>query len=104
LLIIIALSIAVCEAVVMLIISVLPPLSTYAEALFDSFLLMILLSPILYLFLFRPLMLFIRDRDRAEEAMQAAKVNAGDERARAESVIAAIGDAWILAKEQDILR
>jgi Tfp pilus assembly protein PilO len=40
--------------------------------MFDAALLVILLSPALYFFVFRPLMLQISERKQAEEALQAA--------------------------------
>jgi PAS domain S-box-containing protein len=70
LLIIVALMIVVCEAAVMLIISFLPPFSLYYEALLDSFLLIVLLLPVLYLYLFRPLMVHITEHRRVEEELR----------------------------------
>lgn len=67
--IIIALSIFFSETFVMIIISMLPPLSMWVEALFDSSLLVFLVSPMLYFFLFHPLILHIADRKKAEEAL-----------------------------------
>lgn len=68
-LIIIALSVFFSEASVMIILSILPPLPTWVEAFFDSFLLVFLISPMLYFFLFRPFILHISDRKKAEEAL-----------------------------------
>ena len=66
LLIVIVLSAFVSEALVMIALRFifLPP---WWEVIFDASLLVILISPILYLFLFRPLILHIGDRRRAEE-------------------------------------
>ncbi len=66
LLIIVAFSVFFCEVLVMIFLSLLPPLSTWREAFFDSFILMILLSPVFYLFLFRPLIQHIEKRKQAE--------------------------------------
>ena len=67
---IIALLILVSEAFVMIIIPFLPPFPTSFEALLDSAFLVILLSPMLYFFLFRPLALHTTERERAEEALR----------------------------------
>ncbi len=70
-LIIIALSVFVAELIVMFLIFALPPFSTVVEAFIDAFLLIVFIFPILYIFLFRPLILHIKERERAEEALQA---------------------------------
>lgn len=71
LLIIIVLSAFVSEALVMIAIRFifLPP---WWEVIFDASLLVILISPVLYLFLFRPLLLHISDRRQAEEETKLA--------------------------------
>jgi two-component system cell cycle sensor histidine kinase/response regulator CckA len=70
LLIVIVLSAFVSEALVMIAIRFifLPP---WWEVIFDASLLVILISPVLYLFLFRPLILHIGDRRQAEETIRA---------------------------------
>jgi PAS domain S-box-containing protein len=73
LLIIMALSIFVYEAMVMVFFSFLPPFpSWWIEALLDSTLLVALISPTLYFFLFRPLTQHIAQRERAEEKLKKA--------------------------------
>ncbi len=67
LLIIIAFSVFICEAFIMALLSILPPFPTWFEALFDSFFLIVLLSPLFYFFLFRPMVNHISERKRAEE-------------------------------------
>ena len=62
-----AVSIFISEALVMFLISLLPPLSIPAEAFFDALSLTIIVSPLLYLFLYRPLIRHIRERKKAEE-------------------------------------
>lgn len=71
LLIVIVLSAFVSEALVMIVIRFisLPP---WWEIIFDASLLVILISPVLYLFLFRPLILHIDDRRKAEEETKLA--------------------------------
>ncbi|NOR05859.1 MAG: PAS domain-containing protein [Deltaproteobacteria bacterium] len=71
LLIVIVLSAFVSEALVMIALRFifLPP---WWEVIFDASLLVILISPVLYLFLFRPLILHIGDRRRAEEETRRA--------------------------------
>jgi PAS domain S-box-containing protein len=56
----------------------------FAEAALDALLQILLLSPMLYYFLFRPLLLHIKERKLAEEALEA-------ERARLETVTENIG-------------
>src|SRR3989304_7993716 len=58
------------ELCVMYVISYLPPLSVFEEALIDSLLLTIPVFPLLYLFLFRPMLLNITYRKKAEEALE----------------------------------
>lgn len=61
-----ALSIFICEAAVMLIISVLPTVSIWLGALIDATLFVILLSPVLYFSLFRTLVRHIYQRRQVE--------------------------------------
>ncbi|KCZ72921.1 PAS domain S-box [Candidatus Methanoperedens nitroreducens] len=70
LLIIMALSIIIFEALVMIFLSLLPPLPLWIEVLIDSALLIALLSPTLYFFLFHPLVMHITERKRAEDALR----------------------------------
>jgi len=49
-----------------------PPMSRTVEAVFDGFILTALVFPILYMFLFRPLMRHMTERRRAEESMNLA--------------------------------
>ncbi|MBI5047881.1 MAG: hypothetical protein HZB54_02860 [Deltaproteobacteria bacterium] len=70
LLIITALSIFFTELLVMFILSYLPPLSVPAEALVDSLLLIIPVFPILYIFLFRPMILHIAHRGEIEQKLK----------------------------------
>ena len=51
----------------MLLFSVLPPLSSWIWAILDATLLIILLSPVLYFFVLRPMMLNISERIQAED-------------------------------------
>lgn len=63
-------SIFLAEIFVMLLLFVLPPLSKPVEALTDGLLLTTLIFPILYLVLFRPLLVHIDQRKKAEEALK----------------------------------
>lgn len=63
---VVALSIFVAEFLVMLLISYLPPLPIWAEALVDSHMLIIIVLPPLYIFLFRPFSSQIEERVDAE--------------------------------------
>jgi len=65
-----ALSVFVGEVIVMLVLAVVPALPTFAEALLDGLMITALATPVLLLFLFRPMVAQIRQRRAAEEALQ----------------------------------
>ena len=67
LMIMITASLFISETGVMLIISSLPTLSTLHEALFDSILLVMFVSPMLYFFMLRPLLKHISDLKKAKD-------------------------------------
>ena len=58
------------ESIVMLFLSVFPPLSSAGVAILDSSLLIMIVSPVLYFYLLRPLKLHIAERKRMEEAVR----------------------------------
>ncbi|MCX6221186.1 MAG: PAS domain S-box protein [Bacteroidia bacterium] len=62
-------SIFIVDAIIMLFINALPPLTQLATILLDASLLLVVLFPILYFFVFRPLMGQISERNRAEETL-----------------------------------
>lgn len=64
---IVAVSIFVAEATVMLLLSVIPDLSTAPKMIIDSLVLVVLVSPVLYFYIYRPLVLHINERKRADE-------------------------------------
>jgi hypothetical protein len=66
-LLVIAVSVLVTETLVMWLVSTFP-ISGLLEAFFDASILVLLLSPALYFFLARPLMLHIAERKKAEES------------------------------------
>lgn len=66
---IVALSVFISETSVMLLLNYLPGHSLYDRAIIDATLLVVLLSPILYFFLFRPLVIHIHERDKIEEVL-----------------------------------
>jgi PAS domain S-box-containing protein len=70
LVLLIALSVFVCEASVMFVISFLPTTSIWLRALLDATLLVILLSPVLYFCLFRILVKHISQRRQVEEELK----------------------------------
>ncbi|MFQ5433194.1 MAG: PAS domain-containing protein, partial [Nitrospinota bacterium] len=72
LLFITAVSIFSVESMIMIAFSIIGPLSPVVESLLDSSLLILLVSPFLYFFLFRPLVLNIAERQRAEEEIEKA--------------------------------
>ena len=65
-----AISIGVIEAFIMLLLSRIPPLSMPMTVIVDSTLLVMLLSPVLYFFLRRPLLLYIVELKQAEEEIR----------------------------------
>jgi PAS domain S-box-containing protein len=67
---IVALSVFVSEASVMLLLYYLPRLPLITEAIFDASLLVALISPTLYFFLFRPLVIHISKREQIEEMLR----------------------------------
>jgi signal transduction histidine kinase/CheY-like chemotaxis protein len=72
---VIGLAIFAVEAVVMLFLSAFPPLSRISEAIIDASLLLMIVSPILYFFLLRPLILHITERRRIEEELKKVQDN-----------------------------
>ncbi len=66
---VVALSVFISEASVMLLLYYLPERSLISEAIVDATLLVALISPALYFFLFRPLAIHIRERERIEEVL-----------------------------------
>jgi PAS domain S-box-containing protein len=69
-LVLIASSIFIAEAVVMIFLSVFPPMSRLFQALLDAALLVMLVSPVLYFFLLRPFIRHINERRRAERELK----------------------------------
>ena len=67
---IIATSVFVAESFVMFILHFVPQKSASFEAVLDSTLLLVLISPTLYYFLFRPLVDHIQERNKATEALR----------------------------------
>lgn len=70
LLALIALTIFVTHTFAMIMFALLPQFTMWVESLIESCLLILLLFPVLHYFSFRPLILHITERDRAEEAMR----------------------------------
>ncbi len=54
------------ETIVMMILSLLPKVSIIEEALFDALLLQFIVFPVLYVFVFKPLLIHINERKRVE--------------------------------------
>ncbi|MFH2139732.1 MAG: PAS domain-containing protein, partial [Pseudomonadota bacterium] len=69
-LLVIALSVVAAEASVMLLLNYLPPLSLLQEAFADAAMLVVLISPALYLFLFRPMVSQLRQRTHDAKVLQ----------------------------------
>ena len=65
-------SIFIAEAIVMMLISFLPPISKPKEAIIDASLLVMIVAPALYFFLFHPLILHINKRHESENKIQTA--------------------------------
>ncbi|MDX8380367.1 MAG: PAS domain S-box protein [Gallionella sp.] len=66
---IVALSVFMSETSVRLLLNYLPDHPLYERAIIDASLLVVLLSPILYFFLFRPLLIHIRGREKIKEVL-----------------------------------
>jgi hypothetical protein len=57
------------EAIVMFFLSKLPSLSLYVEAFFDAFMLSVIVLPLLYFTLFKPMRNYIVEKDKVEEQL-----------------------------------
>src|SRR5512146_401178 len=68
-LLIVALSVFIAEASVMLLLYNLPRISLVGDAIIDAALLVVLVSPALYYFLFRPLVAHVREREQIEAVL-----------------------------------
>ena len=62
-------SIFVAESLVMFLLAVLPPLGMTVEALIDSSMLLIMLSPTFYFFHYRPLLQHYQERQKVNEQL-----------------------------------
>jgi PAS domain S-box-containing protein len=67
-----ALSVFVAEAAVMTALAVLPPLGTWVTTFLDATTMVLLSSPLLYWFAFRPLVTMLKEREAATEALHQA--------------------------------
>ena len=67
-------SIFVSEMLVMLLLDTLLPFSGFGGALLDAVLLLLLLLPVLYVFVFRPLAIQVAERKQAQEALERERV------------------------------
>jgi len=74
LVIIVAITMFIAEVIVMFLLSFMPNLSFFAGILIDAFLLSLILFPILYLFLFKPMALQIFERKEAESEEKKQKI------------------------------
>ena len=70
--VIIAFAITITEALIMVSFRFLPPFSTLLIEIYDSLLLFVIISPIIYLFVFCPLKLHISKREETETALKLA--------------------------------
>jgi PAS domain S-box-containing protein len=70
LLLISAISIFAAETIVMLFLSVFPPISPVGTAILDATLLIMIVSPVLYFFILRPLKMHINERRRMEDTVR----------------------------------
>lgn len=86
----IALTVFVSEAAVMLLLHLLPPESWLGEAFMDATVLVLLISPALYFFLFRPMVAHIRERGRIE-----AKLHKNEEEQFKIMIRASLDGFWI---------
>ena len=70
----VALVVFLCEAVEMIVIIPLYDFSPWLATLIDSSILVLVLAPALYLFLFRPLDQHLKNRERAEQALRESEM------------------------------
>jgi hypothetical protein len=70
--ILIALGVFLGESLVMMVLTILPDFPIWFEALFDSTMLIVLLSPVLYYLVYRPFDQNIADLKQVEQALQEA--------------------------------
>lgn len=63
-------SVFISEVVIMFILATLPEMSITSEAIFDGFLLSVLIFPMLYWLSYRPMLKYIRERQKAEAELQ----------------------------------
>ena len=89
----IAISVFLGEILVMMLIALLPPMTIMTEAIVDSSLLIVVISPVLYLFSFRPIIRHIRHREDAER-------NVRKSRDLLQTVFNGISDPLILLDDQ----
>jgi len=68
------LSVFLCEAIVMLAIYPLYHLSPWLVALFDALILIVILSPVLYVYVFRPMVQHISERERAGKILRESEM------------------------------
>ena len=69
----IAIAVFIGEALVMLLIARLPPMTIMTEAIVDASLLIVVISPALYMFLFRPILRHISHREEAERNVRKSR-------------------------------
>jgi signal transduction histidine kinase len=69
----IAIAIFIGETLVMLILAMLPPIPVLPEAIIDSTLLIVVTSPALYLFLFKPIIRHVKQREEAEQSVRKSR-------------------------------
>jgi diguanylate cyclase (GGDEF)-like protein/PAS domain S-box-containing protein len=58
------------EAIIMLILEILPSLTAFEEAIVDSLMLTLMMIPILFFLIYKPFQLYIREHRKANEALQ----------------------------------
>ncbi len=68
----VAISLVAAETIVMILLSHLHPLPVGLDIVLDGISMLLLVSPVLYFRLFRPMLLFIREHDQAEAALRHA--------------------------------
>jgi signal transduction histidine kinase len=64
-----AITIFAAEILVMLVLSIIPPMSTYPEALADAIMLSLLISPALYCWIYRPINKYVKKLEKLNESL-----------------------------------
>ncbi len=101
-LIILGLSFFFAEVSVMILLSIMPSLPTLVEGVLDSLLLIFLASPMLYFFQFRPLIIYLAERKKSEEALRRSEQALKESEKKYRMLIENIQDGFFVIQDSKI--